>query len=165
MITFYIISIVVFTLYIGIISFWSGIPPSISETYYVLGGKNKLRASLFTFFCWFTALPLMIFWIDLLSNDLNFIIFIACAALMFVGTAPLFKEEHQKKIHNISAIICFSAAYLWLILYGLNIITMISVILLTLIWIINDNKVFWWEITAFYTIYLILYLMVILNVK
>ena len=126
-------------------------PASISDSYYVLG-DNTLLSSLFTWFCWIVAITLLPYWLD---NGGGFLSFVACGALGFVGTAPLFKS-HQRDIHFGSAIVCFASAYLWLLLNDLT-LAVISFALLGL-FAFAKKRMFWWEVTAFATIYLSLIL-------
>ena len=76
--------------------------------------------------------------------------FAACGALGFVGTAPLFKSN-QRDIHFGSAIVCFVSAYIWLFTNNL-ILAAISVVIL-LGFSFAKKRMFWWEVTAFVTIY------------
>lgn len=143
------ISISVFVLYLTGIIIYKGIPDSISESYYVLG-ENKLISSLFTWFCWIVGGTLLPYWLD---NGGGILAFLACGALMFVGAAPLFKS-HQKDVHFSSAIVCFVSSYLWLLLNNLTafIISCSILILFTFV----KKKLFWREITAFITIFVVL---------
>ncbi len=145
------ISIAVFIAYLSAIMLRYGVPASISDSYYVLG-DNTLLSSLFTWFCWLTAITLLPYWLD---NGGGFLSFVACGALGFVGTAPLFKS-HQRDIHFGSAIVCFASAYLWLFLNDLT-LAVISVAVLGL-FAFAKKRMFWWEVTAFATIYLSLIL-------
>ena len=151
MTAFLIISISVFCLYLTGIVLYRGIPDSISDSYYVIG-EDRLLSSFFTWFCWIVAISLFPYWLD---NGGGFLSFVACGALGFVGTAPLFKS-HQRDIHFGSAIVCFASAYLWLFLNNLT-LAVISVALLGL-FAFAKKRMFWWEVTAFATIYLSLIL-------
>ena len=153
MITLYIMSLLVFILYIVIILKIFGVLPSISDSYYALKKHNIL--ALFTFFCWGTAFPLMIHWIELVPDDWNFLPFLACGSLMFVGASPAFRDlELERKVHSISAVICAIAAYTWTFLYG-SIFLGINFILLSavLYFILKRNKTYWLELIAFINIY------------
>lgn len=154
MYTLLLISIIVFVTYLVGISLIKGIPDSISESYYVLG-EGKLIASLFTWFCWITGGTLLPYWIDHQSGDLDILPFVACAGLMFVGTAPLFKS-HQKKIHFGSAIVCFIAAYIWLFLYANLPLVIASLIAQAGVILFLKKRTFWAEVVAFITIYIAL---------
>ena len=145
------ISISVFCLYLTGIVLYRGIPDSISDSYYVIG-EDRLLSSLFTWFCWIVAITLLPYWLD---NGGGFLSFVACGTLGFVGTAPLFKS-HQRDIHFGSAIVCFASAYLWLLLNDMT-LAVISVSVLGL-FAFAKKRMFWWEVTAFATIYLSLIL-------
>lgn len=92
------------------------------------------------------------YWLD---NGGGFLSFVACGALGFVGTAPLFKS-HQRDIHFGSAIVCFASAYIWLLINDLT-LAVISAAVLGL-FAFAKKRTFWWEVTAFVTIYLSLIL-------
>ena len=141
------ISISVFVAYLIGIIIYKGIPNSISESYYIIG-EDKLESSLFTWFCWIVTITLLPFWLD---NGGGILAFAACAGLSFVGAAPLFKS-HEKTIHFASAVVCFVAAYLWLFI-NFRTIFFISMAVLGLFLFVK-KRTFWWEITAFTTIYI-----------
>lgn len=150
-----------FALYSAIVIKTHGIPSSISHTYYLLkdGGKKKdsLWASAFTLFCWAVAFTLLPFWLDLKANDADFLVFIACGALGFVGAAPAFREKFEHEIHNKGAWVCFLAAYAWLLLHGNLAVAIAATIALVLVYLfVKENKVFWLEGVAFAAIYLAL---------
>ena len=141
------ISISVFVAYLIGIIIYKGIPNSISESYYLIG-EDKLESSLFTWFCWIVTITLLPFWLD---NGGGILAFATCAGLSFVGAAPLFKS-HEKTIHFASAVVCFVAAYLWLFI-NFRTIFFISMAVLGLFLFVK-KRTFWWEITAFTTIYI-----------
>ena len=141
------ISIAVFIAYLSAIILRYGVPASISDSYYVLG-DNTLLSSLFTWFCWLTGGFLLTVWLD---GGGGLLAFLACGGLMFVGTAPLFKS-HQKTMHFGSAIVCFVSAYAWLFINDL-ILAVISVGVLVAFYFVK-KRTFWWEVTAFVTIYI-----------
>lgn len=147
---FYYISITVFALYILCIAITKGVTKSISASVYELG-ENKLISSLFTWFCFLTSITLLPYWIDYSDTDLNIIPFVACSSLIFVGASPYFKS-HQKIAHFSSAIVCFASTYLWIYLYADPLILRLSIIALIAL-SLSKNRLFWWELTAFATIY------------
>lgn len=154
MIALYITSLLVFALYTTIILMAFGVLPSVSDSYYALK-KHNISAP-FTLFCWGTAFPLLIYWIELLPNDWNFLPFIACGGLLFVGASPAFKDvELERKVHSISAMICAVTAYTWTFLYG-SIFIGINFILLSILlyFILKRNKIYWLELIAFTNIYI-----------
>lgn len=140
------ISISVFALYLTGIIVYKGIPDSISDSYYVIG-EDRLLSSLFTWFCWLVSITLLPYWIE---SGGGVLAFLACGALGFVGTAPLFKS-HQRDIHFGSAIVCFASAYLWLLLNDMTVF-FISLVVLGL-FTFAKKRMFWWEVIAFVSIY------------
>jgi len=115
MIAFYILSLVVFTAYIATIIGRFGIPTSISESYYLM--PKKFGGPFFYGFCLLTALPLLIFWLDLSPEKWQFLVFLSCAPLMFVGAAGAFKEiDLTGKVHFISASCSALFSQIWIVL-------------------------------------------------
>lgn len=145
------ISIAFFTIYLIGVTFYKGVPDSISDSYYLLG-EGKPISSLFTIFCWVVGGFLLPYWIDYSSTDFDLLPFIACSSLIFVGSAPLFKS-YQKRIHLVSAIVCLISAYLWAILYGSHVIASFGVFASFFVNIVSKKKVFWIEVIAFMMIY------------
>lgn len=153
MITLYIISIVTFITYTVIVALFFKFLPSISDSHYKI--KEYTNAPVFTLFCWLTAFPLLIYWIEYSKNDWNFLPFIACGALMFVGASPAFKNyELERKVHSISAVICLVSSYAWSLFFGSMYLGISFLILsIPLYFIISKNKIYWIEIIAFVNIY------------
>ena len=161
MITLFLISLIAFIAYNSFVILTFGVPASVSDSSYLL--KERNLSSLFTFFCWLTALPLLIYWIEVLQTDWDILPFAACGALMFVGSSPDFKDESiEKKVHNISTIICLSASYTWSLLYGNVILTSLCIAISAVLYFVlkhKDDKIFWIEIIAFINIYIQLMLL------
>lgn len=153
------ISVGIFVTYIVAIISVYGVPDSISESYYLLsanGGrkKNVMLASFFTFFCWGVGFTLLIYWIDVLPNDLNILIFLAAAALCFVGASPMFKANFERTIHFASAYTCFAAGYAWMFHYGRAWLFGLSIAGLALVLLMPKQKrMFWWEVVGILTLY------------
>lgn len=115
MIYLYIISLIVLTIYIMYAVRMCGVPWSLSDTYYQLKKRGR-PAWLFQMAMIIPAMLLVPVWIDRSTDDLQFLAFLSCGGLMFVGTAPLFKEEFQSKVHYTGTAISGLAAILWLCL-------------------------------------------------
>lgn len=150
----YIISALVFVLYTTTILMAFGVLPSVSDSYYAL--KKHNMSAQFTIFCWGSAFPLLIYWIDLLPNDWDFLPFIACGGLLLVGTAPAFKDvKLEKKVHSTAAIVCAISSYIWTILYA-SLFLSINFILLSILlyFLLKKNKTYWIEMLAFINIYI-----------
>ena len=89
--------------------------------------------------------------IEYSPNDWNFLPFISCVGLMFVGTAPAFKDhELEKKVHTGAALICAISSYIWTILYT-SLFLSINFILLSILlyFLLKKNKTYWIEMLAF----------------
>lgn len=91
-----------------------GIPESLSATYYLLGEKGWLTQLVFIL----TGIGLLPSWMNESSESLQFLAFLSCGGLMFVGSAPMFRLPLQGAVHYISAIVCCVSAVLWVILMG-----------------------------------------------
>ena len=99
--------------------------------------------------------PLMIVWIEVLTNDQNFIPLIASASLMFVGAASAFKASLTNEVHVTAALIAALASYIWAFAYGIPAIAFVTFVLSMVGVVVNkDNKVFWLEMGAFANIYI-----------
>ena len=85
-----------------------GIPYSISATFYKLKHPYWFMAVM-----WSTAGLLMPAVLDISKPGTEFLAFLACAGMIFVGAAPNFKEEMEGKVHMSGAVICVVASQLW----------------------------------------------------
>lgn len=132
-----------------------GIPRSISDTYYLLGKYGWLfQLALAT--TAFTALPMLI---ERSSANTQFLAFLACAGLLFVSAAPLFKLDLEGKVHYASAIVCCVGLVLWQVFNTSWIVPLVA-FALVLIPMLKDKKYTWWlEIATIVSTYasLILY--------
>lgn len=83
-------------------------PEMVSSIYYLLGKRG-----------WVFQLVMMLFgilmMICLLDSGLGVpcLAFLACAGLMFVGAAPRFLDENERKIHKTAAITSAMASVAW----------------------------------------------------
>lgn len=85
-----------------------GIPYSISATFYKLKHPYWFMAAM-----WSTAGLLMPAVLGISKPGTEFLAFLACAGMIFVGAAPNFKEEMEGKVHMSGAVICVVASQLW----------------------------------------------------
>ncbi|MDR3140623.1 MAG: hypothetical protein LBU37_02680 [Tannerellaceae bacterium] len=110
--TVFFVSLFGFLAYILSVVAMFGIPPSVSESFYLLDARKKDRGFLFTLWCYLIGITSIILMLSL-SGERWFqaVGFFAGAALCFVGTAPLFKDR-EHKIHAGSAFVCALAALL-----------------------------------------------------
>ena len=92
-----------------------GIPESLSATYYGL----KEDGWLFQALCIGMAFGLLPMWIESCCGEYEYLPFLACGSLGFVGIAPSFKLKLEGMIHYSAAVVCCVSAVLWQILTGL----------------------------------------------
>nr|DAO36606.1 MAG TPA: hypothetical protein [Caudoviricetes sp.] len=118
MIYLYLLSLILLTIYIMYAVSVCGVPWSLSDTYYQLKKRNR-PAWLFQMAMIIPAMLLMPVWIDRSTDDLQFLAFLSCGGLMFVGSAPLFKEEFQGRVHYTGTVIAGLATILWVCLSGM----------------------------------------------
>lgn len=118
MITFlFWLSLIVFTLGLcGIMFVYRGIPQSVSDSYYLL--PKKIRIPVFYGWILLVAVPLMISWLEVSDGQsLQFLVFLACAGLCFVGAAGDYKQSLTKEVHVGGALVCVISSILWVFIY------------------------------------------------
>lgn len=125
--------------YLVFVLFKFGIPRSISDTYYLLG-KYGWLFQLALAATALTAVPMLI---DRSSEGTQFLAFLACAGLLFVSAAPLFKLELEGKVHYTSAVVCCAGLVLWQV-FNTSWIVPLGAFVLVLIPMIRDKKFTWW---------------------
>ena len=147
-----IIATTLFVAYISMMCAMFGVPPSISETYYLLDRRKKGRGKLFMLWCLLMVACLAPFWFQTCNENTTFLAWFAAMGLLFVGGAPLFKDAHMRGVHKIGAITAALATTLILAFNGLGIYPLIIYpIALLFIIIYRKNWLFWAELTAFGT--------------
>lgn len=94
-----------------------GIPESLSNTYYLWKEKNG-KGWLFSLMMYLVVALMMPAWISLSEgSNFQFLAFLAPASIMFVGTAPRFKDfDLENKVHTYSAYIAAACSLLWVML-------------------------------------------------
>lgn len=93
------------------------IPESLSNTYYLWKEKNG-KGWLFCLMMYLVVALMMPAWISLSEgSNFQFLAFLAPASIMFVGSAPRFKDSQlESRVHTISAIIAAVCSLLWVAL-------------------------------------------------
>ena len=115
MLTVLILTSVIALAYLGIfVKVSGGIPESLSATYYGL----KEDGWLFQALCIGMAFGLLPIWIEACCGEYEYLPFLACGSLGFVGIAPSFKLKLEGMIHYSAAVVCCVSAILWLLLSG-----------------------------------------------
>lgn len=104
-----VLSILVIALYTLACCFkFHSVPNSISATFYRLN-----HPYIFTLAMWATAGLLMPVVLEVSKEWSEWMAFLSCAGMMFVGAAPAFKQELEGKVHTAGAIICVAGSQLW----------------------------------------------------
>lgn len=107
-----ILSIICITAYTGAVCIkCKGIPCSISETFYKLEHKWWFLVTM-----WLTAGLLMPAILEITPESYQFIAFLACTGMAFVGVAPNFREGLDRPVHIIGAILCILFSQVWVLL-------------------------------------------------
>jgi hypothetical protein len=114
------ISLFLFTAYNAVALKRFGVPKSLSDTFYLWNGVKKNLGYIFTGMMGGMSLTLLPAWIEVgnqvssWSPFLNFLVFFACGAIMFVGVAPAFRGDRTEGlVHEISAKIAAACALIW----------------------------------------------------
>lgn len=94
-----------------------GVPESLSNTYYLYKEKCN-KGWLFCLMMYAVVALMMPTWISLSEgSNFQFLAFLAPASIMFVGTAPRFKDSQlESRVHTVSAYIAAACSLLWVAL-------------------------------------------------
>lgn len=130
----------IMSLYLAYVVKYFGIPRSLSDTYYLLENKGWIFQVVLGLF----SVLLMPIWIELSSENTQFLAFLACGGLMFVAAAPCFKVKIEGKIHYSSAVICCLSAFIWQIIEMCWLIPVISLSCALITTAFFKGKLFWW---------------------
>lgn len=153
MLYLYVMSLLLLAAYIAYaVSLVKSVPWSLSDTYYQLKKRNR-PAWLFQLTMIAPAMLLMPVWIECSSENTQFLAFLACGGLMFVGTAPLFKEEFQSKVHYAGTAIAGLATILWVCFAGMWYLPAVTFTIAGFIMLRYQKWLFWAEMAAFVCAY------------
>lgn len=127
-------------------------PWSLSDTYYQL--KKRARpAWLFQIAMIVPAMLLMPAWLEQSPEKYQFLAFLSCGGLMFVGTAPCFKLELEGRIHYAATAICGVSAVTWVCLMGMWYVPVVLFTIALLLMLKYKKWMFWVEVAAFVSTY------------
>lgn len=135
MITLILISLLTIATYSAIVTIKSGIPFSISETYYRLNHKKW-----FTFVMLFTAITLLPAALENSSENSQFLIFLSVAAMGIVGLSPnfIYGEKSEQMVHYVGSVMLLIFSQCWV---GCNLPWALTCWIVYVMWIIfNYNK-------------------------
>jgi hypothetical protein len=177
MTTLLFISAALFVAYIITMCAMFGVPPSISDTYYLLEAlpvsHRRRRCEsigdfyrtignnyglIFILWCWYIAITLLTYWLENSGGNSQFLTFLSAAGLFFVGGAAHFRASKiAKAVHTWGAITCAGMALLWLCIAGLWIWPCVLLIIGSIIAVLDRrNWLFWLEVAGFLSIYVTL---------
>lgn len=109
--TLILLSLAIILTYVGVMVKRNGIPYSISDTYYSLEHKIWFGFSMIG-----TAALLMPSILDRTPENYQFLAFLMCAGLCFVGAAPNFRQGLDRPIHIIATTIAALSSQIWIAL-------------------------------------------------
>ena len=166
-----------------------GIPDMMSDVYYqlqkctgseVIGDKHKRNYGwVFTAVMVASSLLMLIPLLDS-GNGIQFLAFLGCAGLMFVGAAPNYIDKDTLPVHKCGAIVAAVGCVCWCMSVNILPTAILAVMLLLTLWILNkivqwkrwladrDGRVldfklhpwYWIEIAGFLDVYLTYWLCV-----
>lgn len=164
MIALLIFSVLTIGLYAVMVTIRSGIPCSISETYYRIENKKW-----FTFVMLFTAFTLLPCALEISTDDSRFLFFLSVVGITIVGVSPNFIKGEKSEViaHYTGSVILLICSQIWVyfntpvllllwILYLLVEITLFCRLPSTerfLDRVIHLKPVYWAEIIVMITIY------------
>jgi hypothetical protein len=161
MIPLFIVSFIVFALYITGILAAFGIPHSISDSFYLMNEKRNNLGYVFTLWCFVVAFSLIPVIFHLAEGEwFQFLGLFACGGLGFVGAAPLFRS-HEKTIHYTGAIVCAVTGFSWMALSGYWYSPVIALIAVLYPAYRDKKWTFWVELALFVSMYTTLSVMLL----
>lgn len=129
-----------------------GIPISISDTYY----KTE-RKWLFPVILGLSISTALIPMLNCTPIDYQFLSFLTLAGILFVATAPAFKEELEGKVHFGAAVLAGICSMAWLIcISGVPWIAILGIVIALFQW---RRKLFWIEAGLLINMYVVLLLL------
>lgn len=134
-----------------------GIPASVSDTYYILLRKRR-PAWLFQLAMILTGGLLLPEWLEATPENIQFLAFLTCGALIFVGATPLFKETEQRVIHITATVISGLSTLAWEVASGYWVAPVILLAAAIPYGIYKRRILFFVELAAFASAYFCIYL-------
>lgn len=128
-------------------------PWSVSDTYYQLAKRGRAKW-LFQLAMIVPALLLLPAWLEQSPEKYQFLAFLSCGGLMFVGAAPCFKLELEGRIHYAATTICGISAVTWVCLMGMWYVPTVLFAIAICLMIKFRKWMFWVEVAAFSSTYI-----------
>lgn len=145
-----IIAVLLFVALLCVVINKYGVPEMVSSIYYLLGKRG-----------WVFQLAMMLFGIlmmvCLFDSGLGeqCLAFIACAGLMFVGSAPRFLDESERRLHKGAAVVSAVASVSWCLTVDIK-LTMAAMGLYGVYWVCRDKDDKPWFVAEMTAILLVL---------
>lgn len=151
-----IIAAIIYLLYNAIAVRLFGVPSSLSDTFYLYKAKKDWLRIVFPLMMLAMACLLMPSWLTISEGSpWQFTSFLAAASIIFVGSAPGFKDDDMtNKVHSISAILAAIMSIAWICLVA-NMWYMVIAWLIIVLLLAYASKtfrkstVYWFETVAF----------------
>lgn len=145
-----IIAVLLFVALLCVVINKYGVPEMVSSIYYLLGKRG-----------WVFQLAMMLFGIlmmvCLFDSGLGeqCLAFIACAGLMFVGSAPRFLDESERRLHKGAAVVSAVASVSWCLTVDIK-LTVAAMGLYGVYWACRDKDDKPWFVAEMTAILLVL---------
>lgn len=131
-----------------------GVPASLSETYYLLEKRNRPKR-LFQLAMISAGASLLPAWLEASSANVQFLAFLSCGSLLFVGAAPLFRSGLDRRVHVGATVVAGLSASAWCISSGYGPLSAIMLAGAAGMMLHHHGKaLFWLEMAAFAMTYL-----------
>lgn len=138
---FALLLIVMFAVVLAVICRRHGVPDMVSYCYY-LTDQSMLMPVMFIALG-MTFLPVMIN-----KGGIDCMAFLTCAGLIFVGAAPAYLDDLDRKVHKTAAIVSAVASVIWAVSVD-AMPTLISALAAVLAMVLQHKKwLFWAEVIA-----------------
>lgn len=152
MLHLYLISLLILAAYTAYAVKVCGVPWSLSDTYYQLQKRNR-PAWLFQAATIISAILLLPVWLESSPEDVQFLAFLSCGGLIFVGTAPLFKEESEKRVHYGGTIVSAVSAISWLCCVEVWYLPVATLLIAVAVMVKRKKWMFWIEMAVLVSTY------------
>lgn len=128
-------------------------PDCLSRTYYLLPSHGWIfQAAMIA-----GGIALLPAWLEVSPTAWQFLAFLSCAGIMFVGAAPMFLRKPQTAIHYTATVIAALSAMVWSVFavsYGWIALTVLLLTATGLTLKLPKKALFLFEMAAFMTVYI-----------
>lgn len=147
------LSLVILTVYTSYAVWVCGVPASLSSTYYLLK-RRGCPYWLFQVAMVLTGGLLLPSWLDVSDSSFQFLAFLSCGALCFVGAAPMFRCGLDRGVHITATAVAGFSSLFWAITSGYWYLPLGLLSVSAVYGIYSRKPLFWMEMAAFAWTYL-----------